>query len=63
MSGLYYLVFGIAILAIIWWCLSNDKRTEIDGFKGLLAIRTAKTKNTPQVASEIMRSGQRPGSA
>ena len=44
MSGLYYLVFGIAILAIIWWCLSNDKGSDQDGYKGPLAIRAPRQR-------------------
>ena len=44
MSGLYYLIFGIAILVIVWWCLSNDKGSEQDGSKGLLAIRAPKQR-------------------
>jgi hypothetical protein len=40
MSGLYYLVFGVAILIIIWWCMSNDAQgSEQNGEKGLLAMR------------------------
>ncbi len=42
MSGVYYLLFGIAILAIIWWCIQNDKGSESDGAKGLLAMRRPK---------------------
>jgi hypothetical protein len=42
MSGLYYLVFGVAILVIIWWCMSNDKGSDKDGSQGLLAIRAPK---------------------
>jgi hypothetical protein len=44
MSGLYYLVFGIAILVIIWWCMSNDKGSDQDGSRGLLAIRAPRQR-------------------
>jgi hypothetical protein len=52
MSGLYYLVFCVAILVIIWWCWDNDKGSEQDGYKGVLAIRAPKQK---EPESEVSR--------
>jgi len=51
MDGFYYLVFGVAILVIIWWCWNNDKGSGQDGFSGLLAMRAHKQENKSPGAS------------
>jgi hypothetical protein len=51
MDGFYYLVFGVTILVIIWWCRNNDKGSEQDGLSGLLAIRAHKQTNKSPGAS------------
>ena len=52
MSGLYYLIFGVAILVIIRWCWNNDKGREQDGTEGFLAMRAAKRETSSPESSE-----------
>jgi hypothetical protein len=40
MDGVFYAIFGIAILLLIRWYMRNDKGLNTDGNSGLFAMRT-----------------------
>jgi len=51
MSGLYYAIFCVSVLAIIWWCVRSDRGSGSDGASGILAIRERKIKASGSDAS------------